>query len=206
MFEDASGGWLIRYFGRAVLLVIPKWVETIGESYFLENQTLESITFEADSVLRRIRESAFVSGNLKGTIALPRSGEVFSARCFCGCQLLETVAFEAGSALREIGEYAFQWSGLKSIVIPASVGVIRNSAFQGCQSLDSVTFEAGSGLREIGERAFAGLLGPSRLKSIVVPASVGVIGKNAFQGCESLETVMFEAGSVLHEIGQVTFK
>jgi hypothetical protein len=62
--------------------------------------------------------------------------------------------------------------------------------------LEIVTFEANSALREIGESAFGG----SRLKSIVIPATVEVMGKGAFWACHSLETATFEANTALREI------
>jgi hypothetical protein len=112
------------------------------------------------------------------------------------------VTFEIGSALREIGEVAFWLSGLKSIVIPASVGVIDKEAFYCCSSLTSVTFKADSALREIGESAFA----ESGLTSIVIPASVGVIGKSAFFWCRSLTSVTFETESNLRAVGDLAFE
>jgi hypothetical protein len=54
MLEDTSGGGLIRYRVWAVSLVIPKSLEMIGNGCFLGNETLESITFEADSVVQRV--------------------------------------------------------------------------------------------------------------------------------------------------------
>jgi hypothetical protein len=60
MLEDTSGSALIRCLGHPVSLVMPQLIETIGDGYFMENETLESIAFEADSGLRRIGEEAFV--------------------------------------------------------------------------------------------------------------------------------------------------
>jgi hypothetical protein len=64
-----------------------------------------------------------------------------------------------------------------------------------------LTFETGSVLREIGESVFP----QRRLKSIVIPASVEVIGKKAFRGCKSLASVTFEDESNLLEVGGGAF-
>jgi hypothetical protein len=81
---------------------------------------------------------------------------VISQCAFLDFESLETGAFEAGSAVREISEYALAQSGLKSIAIPASVGVIGEAAFRGCESLASVTFEVESNMRTVGSRGFEG--------------------------------------------------
>jgi hypothetical protein len=54
--------------------------------------------------------------------------------------------------------------------------VVSHGCCHGGKSLEIVTLELESVLREIGEEAFWG----TQLKSIVIPASVGVIGKSAF--------------------------
>jgi hypothetical protein len=66
------------------------------------------------------------------------------------------VTFESGSELSDIGAYAFGQSGLRCIVIPASVRVIGEYAFYVACSLTSVTFEEESQLREIGNGSFLG--------------------------------------------------
>jgi hypothetical protein len=125
-------------FGGSGLMsiVIPASVRVIGRIAFKWCTSLESVTFESGSELRNIGEDAFavidqdmfgVVGmdeaalNQLKNIIIPASVEVIGTGAFLGCKLLEIVIFESGSVLREIGEYAFEGSGLKSIVIPASV-------------------------------------------------------------------------------------
>jgi hypothetical protein len=74
------------------------------------------------------------------------------------------VTFESGSALLKIGNHALKESGLRSIVLPASVQVIGLYAFAWCRSLTSVTFEDESNLREIGYGAFQGCPCKRRVK------------------------------------------
>jgi hypothetical protein len=69
-------------------------------------------------------------------------------------------------------------------------------------SLESVTFESGSRLERIEESAFL----ESRLKSILIPSSVVVLGRESFYQCKSLESVTFESGSRLDQIEGSAFQ
>jgi hypothetical protein len=120
---------VILYFGPKVSVVIDRSVETIGEGCFTKHDAFVSISFESHSVLERIGEWTFASGKLTGEIVLPRSVRVFAGSCFSRDGSLISVIFESGSVLSEIGKYAFACSGLRSIVLPASVRVIGDWAF-----------------------------------------------------------------------------
>jgi hypothetical protein len=63
---SASGSALISHLGRAMSLVIPQSVETIGDGCFQGNETLESLAFESNSISREIGEVAFASAKAKG--------------------------------------------------------------------------------------------------------------------------------------------
>jgi hypothetical protein len=65
-----------------------------------------------------------------------------------------------------------------------------------------VTFESGSRLERIEEYAFHG----SGLKSIDIPSSVVVLGKQSFSRCNALESVTFESGSRLERINKSMFE
>jgi hypothetical protein len=64
-----------------------------------------------------------------------------------------------------------------------------------------VAFERGSILERIRDSAFRG----SELKSIIIPSSVFVLGKESFRGCWSLKSVTFERCSRLERIEEFAF-
>jgi hypothetical protein len=190
---------------RLKSIVVPASVEVIDTHAFSECESLESVVFQTGSVLQKIGEDAFQLSRLKNLV-IPALVEVIAKITFFGCDSLESMTFESGSGLREIGESAFVASRLKSIGIPASVEVIREEAFDVSESLELVTFQAGSVLREVGYRVFAGnVFHETRSKTIVVPASVGVIGKHVFSWGGVLDSMTFEPGSMLREIGESGF-
>jgi hypothetical protein len=67
--------------------------------------------------------------------------------------------------------------------------------------LSIVVFERSSTTEVIAESGFR----VHRLKSIMIPSSVVVLGKDSFSGCGSLQSVMFESGSRLEQIGEHAF-
>lgn len=100
-------------------------------------------------------------------------------------------------------------TSLTSVIIPAGVENIETSAFKNCISLASVHFEDASILKNIkgdyhdsgydyiSNGAFSGC---SALTSIEIPASVETIGIAAFKDCSSLQSVIFQPGSLLRII------
>jgi hypothetical protein len=68
-------------------------------------------------------------------------------------------------------------------------------------SVFEVTFERGFHLNSLAESAFHGSL----LKSIVIPSSVVVLGRDSFHQCRGLECVIFECRSRLERIGDFAF-
>ena len=87
-----------------------------------------------------------------------------------------------------IGNYAFEGSGLKSVVIPASVTSIEAGAFSDCDSMTSVVISAS--VTSIGDYAFKG----TGLTNVVIPASVTDFGDYIFEDCDELQYVTFSNG------------
>jgi hypothetical protein len=185
-------------------IVIPLSVVVLGKASFALCKSLESVIFESGSRLERIETGAFRESGLK-SIEIPSFVVVLGVRSFSRCTSLRYVAFENGSRLERIEGWAFEFSLLKSIVIPSSVVDIGTRSLSHCRSLKSVIFGNGSRLERIDVSAFSCMdlacrASRSRLKSIVIPSSVVVLGAWSFAGHRSLEWVRFEARSQLERI------
>ncbi len=91
---------------------------------------------------------------------------------------------------------------IKKVVIGNGITDITNFAFYYCSALETVEFEAGSSVKTINTSPFSF----TGLKSIEIPASVELIGKNAFAFNNNLTSVTFEEGSALKEIRNYAFQ
>ncbi len=214
---DNSRSGAFSYCKSLKSIEIPASVDTIGAAAFYECSSLDSVIFEEKSELIVIKADAFSRCGMLKSIEIPSSVETIETDAFSWCSSLESVSFGQNSKLNAIstgyydssfttyhvGSGSFSYcKSLKSIEIPASVVIIDASAFRECSSLESVTFEANSKLETIrgygiDHGAFTNC---KSLKSIVIPASVRFIGSAVFRGCESLESVTFEANSNLRSI------
>lgn len=122
------------------------------------------------------------------------------------CVIPEKIVL-SGKTLKVVGisKIAFYYcTGILSVSIPNSVRYISYGAFRGCSNLESI--EWGSSVNSIGENAFAdctsltgnltipplveriseGTFAGAPLSKVVIPASVGSIGVNAFTNTKEL--------------------
>jgi hypothetical protein len=94
------------------------------------------------------------------------------------CEISISITFESKSrltssvGLKVIPEEAFSFSGLISIVIPATVRIVEKGAFYYCDSLMELVWAEGSKVQVIEEEAFEG----THLKKLVIPGSLQYIG------------------------------
>jgi hypothetical protein len=191
---DYSGISLLRYLGAADEVCISKAIERIGAGCFNFCKSTRRVTFEPESRLKVIGDSAFADSSL-GRIEIPSSVEIIGTSCFTKCEALSAVTVAPNSRLSMLGERAFSRSyQLKSVGIPASVQVISKDCFAYCSRLVSVSFEPGSRVSVLSECAFSHC---SLLESICIPSSVEMIGKYCFDYCLKLLRVTFETGSKL---------
>ena len=80
-------------------------------------------------------------------------------------------------------------------IAEVNITALPTQAFYNSKNVEHLIFP--NTLITIGREMFY----QSKLKSVVIPASVETIGDSAFEGCSSLETVTFEKGSQLKTIG-----
>lgn len=195
-------------------IIVPASVETIGETAFYGCASLESLTFADGSHLKEIGKQAFMKTALKNfdfpvstqdTIKL--GVELFKSctsltkvylsksvtaidNVFLGCGSLKTIQIDPENE-------NFSADDEKPIIFNKQGDTVRlvYAAIEG-------TYEIDEGSIEIGSAAFYGQAG---VKTVIIPASVRIIGENAFKNCIGLEQVIIDEGSALTSIGQYAF-
>ena len=116
---------------------------------------------------------------------------------------LESVTFESSSQLKYIGKYAFyKCTLIKTIDLsPCScLEKIHDYGFNYCTGITSITLPK-SVLSRIESYVFQRL----SISSILIPASVEYIGESTFSDCQNLESIIFEEGSKLYDVGRYAF-
>jgi hypothetical protein len=161
---------LIRYFGSASSIVIPRNIEVLCTSCFNHCKCISSVSFTVGSRVKRIASDAFAHSSLQG-ITIPRSVEIIEDGCFYKCSSICSVSFECDCCLQQIESFTFCESSLTSITIPRNVKRLMPQSFSGCRTLSTISVESGSQLLRIESAVFP----RSSLKSIRIPRSVRFI-------------------------------
>ena len=176
--------------GTDIRVTIPSTVKTIGDYVFDYSYNLAELTFTKGSVLESIGNYAFRSTKLE-RVVLPSSLTTISSNAFFTLKTVKHFEF-TGTGITELPNQFFKgYTNLETVVLPSSLTTIGSYAFSAPPS-------AGGGKLDL----LGGSYDPCKsLKSITIPASVTSIGNSAFENCESLETVIFEAGSTLTTLG-----
>lgn len=191
----------LRVYGTTSLEYI------FGESYKALKDVLSIVYLKgteielADNMFRGFTaiSSVILEDQINGVIT--KIGE----SAFEGCESL--TSFDGMENVKEIGDNAFAGSGIASVVIPSNGIILGNYIFSGCKSLYDVTFapkvaEDKLNIKEIPSGTFKDTI----IVEITIPDTVERIGKNAFSGILTLNTVTINIDTArLISIGETAF-
>lgn len=149
--------------------------------------------------LEYIGESAFEScSNLTGSLTIPKSLTEIPSRAFAFCGFNGTLTLHDG--ITSLGTEAFCNSPFRGeLDLPDELIIINNDVFSGCDF--SGELKIPSSVAVIGAGAFKNNW---RLMGVLeIPADVQSVGERAFDGCRSLDGVVFGTG--VENVGQYAF-
>ena len=189
---------------RLEAIVIPASVTSIGNGAFRYQNRLVSVTFSEGSMLQTLGSYVFADCTMLETIILPANLETLttatgiggvyvngisvSSQCsylFQNCTSLKYVDMSACEKLLEIPSYVFNnCPNMETLLLPPNLKTVQVSA-------------CGLQFKKDG----SSVIGAGKIKELVIPASVTTIGAYAFSGMAELETLIFEEGSLITELG-----
>ena len=182
----------------------------IDDGAFLECTSLKEISFENCKLLSILGPEVFKNCSSLKTVKLPEKLKDIGGAAFKGCVSLENInclnkisyisasMFEGCTGLKniripdsitEIHEYAFSNSGLEHVALPQSLTTLGRGVFYRCKSLQTV--ELNGSITEIFESTFfecSSLVEISASDNVLIAK----IGKKAFAGCVSIQTLDFK--------------
>ena len=178
-----------------------------------------TLIFANTHATRDLKE--IVSGSPNHTFSFPLTIVVIREHAFCAKFDLRSVRLNEG--LETLGAHSFEESGLRTLILPASVSSVGASAFAKCEHLEHVDLRNAIRLNCLGENAFRSckalrnaLLGDgmqiishscfkeSGLEKMDLPHGVEYIRSHAFEGCSSLRHVN-AATSALKTVKEYSF-
>jgi hypothetical protein len=192
----------LRYFGRAVTVVLPDEVEVIGAYCFSSCKTVKVV--RSSPALAAIGEFAFAESSVVA-VHVPEKAAAIDALAFRDS---EARPFSANPDLQIDTSFIIHenvlcgtFRELAQLTIPRNVKIIASSCFAKSNSIRIVEFEEGSELLRIEDRAFA----VSSLQSIAIPKKVEVLGDGVFDYCLDLTQFSFELPAAVRRIGAACF-
>lgn len=177
-------------------VVLPKYLETIGQNAFAANQ-IETVSFP--ETLKKIGMSAFRQNNLVSVI-LPDTVTEVGVGAFASNFTIAHVKFSEG--MTEIPSGMFSCAGqtaaenFTEITIPKGITKIGSSAFAGNHF---TKVELPEGVTVIGDSAFAQTQDMRALEQIILPEGLEEIGRWAFRYTLAEEIELPSTVTTLHK-------
>jgi hypothetical protein len=182
---------------------IPKTVEIIKSRAFYNCKQLREVIIDLDSHLKRIESQAFAFSSLK-TLCIPPKVQFIDGSAIQSLESLTAPAsifkFSKPFLIDSMRNILVRYFGQDSVTIPIQIEIIGPGCFEK-SPLKSVSLSRDSLIKVIDQRAFA----QTQITIIIIPNSVSVIGKSAFQDCHLLQTVEFGDFSRLYRIEEFAF-
>lgn len=186
---------VIQYLGpnKNSKIPIPSTVTTIGKNAFRDKTNLAKITFQPDSQLEVIGESAFYNCISMVFTGLPQTVKTINKYAFYQCNKLQSIRFPS---VTSIGKNAFHYCiGLTSADIQlSSVDTLDDYTFIGCKLLPSINLPRN--LKNLGIGVFHSC---TNLNKVLFPSTLISIKESCFQNC-ALNNVDLSQCINLHEI------
>ena len=190
VYADASKTTLLACFKAAEgEIVIPNSVTNIGVSAFSECNKLSSVTIP--NSVTSIGDWAFYNCSGLTSVTIPNSVTSIGDYAFYYCTHLTSI--EIPNSVTSLGEKAFESCiGLTSVVWNAqnckyTYKITPNGPFWGCNNI--TTFTIGENVTNIPHFMCYGL----PITSLTIPYSVTSISPEAFAGCTSLTSIVWNA-------------
>ncbi len=144
------GEYAFRNCNSLTKLVISKNITTIGVGAFIECSNVSILSFEKNSKLKKIDNSAFADCNKIESAVIPAEVEVIGGMAFGFHRttseidsLLTNFAFEENSKLKRMGnDVFFGCDSLIKINIPSSVEELGSGIFQHCPNIEEINVDA----------------------------------------------------------------
>ena len=171
-------------------ITIPDNVTSLGEAAFGGCTALRSCVLSKN--LTGIYADTFRGCENLESINIPNKATMISDSAFENCKKLASILIP--DSVTHLGHRAFAGSGIKEIVIPATVTSIQNYLFRGCESLTCITVDAANPSYDSRNNCNAIIRSDTdtlicACKKTVIPDTVEVIDGGAFYGIESVGSV-----------------
>lgn len=187
--QEVHLGKGLRSIGKDALKLSSLETVTISEENPVFAVSGNCLFGRADKLLIRAGDGAVI----------PADGSVtaIAEDAFRGTEIASGFAIPA--AIRSIGKTAFyetDWTQSPLLTIPGTVTEMEDSAFGHAGNLEEIVLE--EGVERIGKNAFNG----TRLKRIVIPASLVEIGEGAFDELSSDAEIFVAEGNPYYHVAE----